>query len=321
MSQNAYFELIAGAAGDMLLAAAIDAYCALNPEKRTERAAQPGPTGKVETPFDCPSWASQLDGLLALEPNARISLRKLVRGGLASAKVDFYVGETHADHYNRSAGSQVHSHSEGHRDSHDGHSHDGHSHGGHSHDGHSHDHKAAHHHGRHLHQIEKILVEQAAAGNLSDAATQLACRIFSILADAEARVHGSTREKVHFHEVGAFDAIMDIAGFATIWTMLDCRNVSASPVTLGSGSIQTQHGAFGVPAPAVVEIVREFGIPISDLQLKGECLTPTGAACLAAVVQEWGKSPPFSRIVAQGIGAGTRESAQTPNVVRLLLGH
>ena len=177
-----------------------------------------------------------------------------------------------------------------------------------------------HHHHRHLHTILDFLEQQRANEVMSEQAFDLSRSVFQILAEAEAFVHGTSVEKVHFHEVGAFDSIMDIAGFAVAFSLLSAESVQATPVTLGSGFVTAAHGVMSVPAPAVVQIMSVHQIPSAALELPGECLTPTGAAILAAIVKEWTSVPVFSKIEAQGVGAGTREIPKKANVVRLLFG-
>ncbi len=177
-----------------------------------------------------------------------------------------------------------------------------------------------HHEHRHLSQIRTLLEQQLGSGSFTQAAFDLSIRSFEILAEAEAKVHGSSPEEVHFHEVGAFDSIMDIAGFASAFCKLDISEVESNPVTLGSGYVSAAHGTMAVPPPAVVEILRAYSIPSSQLSLPGECLTPTGAAILAAVVTKWTDAPSFVRIEAQGTGAGTREIESKANTVRAIYG-
>jgi pyridinium-3,5-bisthiocarboxylic acid mononucleotide nickel chelatase len=168
--------------------------------------------------------------------------------------------------------------------------------------------------------IAKLIKEQMEQGRLSASAASLSLRTFEILARAEAKAHNTLPEDVHFHEVGAFDSLMDVVGFCAAFSLLGVDEVYASEVTLGSGSVKTAHGALNVPPPAVAEIVKAHRIPISKLELPGECLTPTGAALLAAVVDHWGAAPEFDGEVIEGAGAGNREVLEKPNVVRLTAG-
>jgi uncharacterized protein (TIGR00299 family) protein len=142
-----------------------------------------------------------------------------------------------------------------------------------------------------------------------------ALRVFGLLAEAEGKVHGIPPEAVHFHEVGAVDAIVDIVGCAAALESLAPERVLASPVTTGRGIVEAAHGPIPVPAPAVVELLR--GVPLQE-RGTDELVTPTGAAVLREAVHEFGPMPPMT-VGASGYGAGTRDSA-VPNVVRVLIG-
>jgi uncharacterized protein (TIGR00299 family) protein len=166
---------------------------------------------------------------------------------------------------------------------------------------------------RHLSDIRRIIEESG----VSDAAKDLSLRIFTRLAEAEARVHNEPIEKVHFHEVGALDAIVDVAGAAICFDLLKIDRFVCSPLHVGSGMIQMAHGRFPVPPPAVAELLR--GVPFYSGDIPGELLTPTGAAIITTVCKEFG---PIPRIKTDrtGYGAGTREYENFPNVLRVLVG-
>ncbi len=161
-----------------------------------------------------------------------------------------------------------------------------------------------------------VLRDELRSARLPDPVRARALDVFGRLARAEGLVHGSDPEQVHFHEVGALDAIADVVGVAAALESLGVRVVTAGPVAVGSGTVRTAHGELPVPVPAVVELLR--GVPTTGAG-EGELATPTGAALLASVVSAWGPQPPL-RVAAQGVGAGTREVAGRPNVVRVLLG-
>ena len=166
---------------------------------------------------------------------------------------------------------------------------------------------------RHLHHIVKILDE----ADLPDRVRERAKTVFRKLAEAEAEVHGSTIEKVHFHEVGAVDAIVDIAGSLLGLDALGIATVSASPLPLGRGSVDSQHGRIPVPAPATALLLR--GVPVHGGPVEAELVTPTGAALLTTLAESWG-DPPALRLSAVGTGAGTRDFPAHPNIVRILIG-
>jgi hypothetical protein len=166
---------------------------------------------------------------------------------------------------------------------------------------------------RHLHHIEAIL----ARADLPEPVRERARGVFRRLAEAEAEVHGSTVEKVHFHEVGAVDAIVDIAGALLGLESLGVGSVSASELPLGGGSVDSEHGRIPVPAPATALLLR--GAPVRGGPVEAELVTPTGAALLATLARSWGASPPM-RLSTVGTGAGTREFPDHPNILRVLVG-
>jgi uncharacterized protein (TIGR00299 family) protein len=166
---------------------------------------------------------------------------------------------------------------------------------------------------RHLHHVEAILDQADLPASVRERAKQ----VFRRLAEAEAEVHGTTVQKVHFHEVGAVDAIVDIAGALLGLEALGVGSVSASVLPLGRGSVSSQHGTIPVPAPATALLLR--GVPVRGGPVDAELVTPTGAALLTTLVQNWGDAPAF-RLTAVGTGAGTREFADHPNILRILVG-
>ncbi len=144
-----------------------------------------------------------------------------------------------------------------------------------------------------------------------------ALAVFERLAVAEGRVHRVPADDVHFHEVGALDALADVVGVVAGFEHLALTRLSASPVALGSGSARGQHGVVPVPGPAVLELLA--GVPVLAGPVPAEACTPTGAALVAARVHEWTTLPPM-RVSRVGYGAGGRDPEQLPNVVRLVLG-
>jgi hypothetical protein len=171
------------------------------------------------------------------------------------------------------------------------------------------------HQHRHLHTIEKIISDSGLGENIKRRAIQ----IFTRLAEAEARVHGIAVEKVHFHEVGAMDAILDVVGACVGFEMLGIERFVASKLNVGSGFVRMAHGNFPVPPPAVVELLKEKRAPIYSTEITGELLTPTGAAIISTVCEEFGVLDNFP-IEKTGYGAGSREYKDFPNVLRLILG-
>jgi len=159
---------------------------------------------------------------------------------------------------------------------------------------------------------------EALIGNseLDSAEKESALRIFRRLAEAEARVHGCSPAEVHFHEVGAVDAIVDVVGAVCGLKRLGVEAVYASPLPLGRGFARSAHGKLPLPAPAVVELLR--GVPVVGASTDGETVTPTGAAILTTLAKSFGP-PPTMRLLAAGYGAGRRD-ADYPNALRVLLG-
>ncbi|RMF96519.1 MAG: nickel pincer cofactor biosynthesis protein LarC [Planctomycetota bacterium] len=166
---------------------------------------------------------------------------------------------------------------------------------------------------RHLSHILKMID----GSTLTDRERDLAERIFRRLAEAEAKVHGTTVEKVHFHEVGAADSIADIVGAAVGLTFLSPARVAASAVPTGTGTIRIAHGTCSVPAPAVAELL--CGIPVAASDIPMELTTPTGAAILATVAESFGPLPAMT-IERIGYGAGERDIESQPNVLRCFWG-
>jgi uncharacterized protein (TIGR00299 family) protein len=145
----------------------------------------------------------------------------------------------------------------------------------------------------------------------------LAARIFSRLAEAEARIHNQPVEKVHFHEVGAFDAIIDVVGAAICFELLGIERFVSSPLHVGSGTVDMDHGRFPVPPPAVAELLK--GVPFYSTDIVGELVTPTGAAIITTVCTDYGPIPRM-KLDQTGYGAGTREYKKFPNALRILVG-
>jgi uncharacterized protein (TIGR00299 family) protein len=166
---------------------------------------------------------------------------------------------------------------------------------------------------RHLSHVQRILE----AGDLPAAARERALAVFERLARAEAAVHGTAVEQVHFHEVGAADAIIDIAGACLGLCALGVVRAYASPLVVGSGTVRAEHGVLPVPAPATALLLE--GLVVDWTPVEGERVTPTGAALVAGWVEP-GVSPPPFRLLAQGVGAGGRDPADRPNVLRLIVG-
>lgn len=194
------------------------------------------------------------------------------------------------------------------------HAHD-HAHGDHHHaHAHHHDHSAAH---AHVHRNLADVTAVIEASSASPSAKELAVRIFGIVAEAEAEVHGKPVSEVHFHEVGAIDSIVDILAFAVCFDSLGVDETVVRELAEGTGSVRCQHGIIPVPVPAVLSIAASCGLPLRVLDVAGELVTPTGAA-IAAAVRTRSELPDRFTVKAVGVGAGKRVY-DTPGVVRAML--
>ena len=165
---------------------------------------------------------------------------------------------------------------------------------------------------RHLHHITAMI----GAADLAPEVRDRAIAVFRRLAEAEAEVHGSTIEKVHFHEVGAVDALVDVVGTVEGLRALGIAAIYGTPLPLGRGFVDSEHGRIPLPAPATALLLR--GAPVRPSAIESELVTPTGAALLTTLASGW-EAPPH-RLLQVGTGAGSRDLAQQPNVLRILVG-
>ena len=166
---------------------------------------------------------------------------------------------------------------------------------------------------RHLRDIESIID----SSSVSDTVRSRSKAIFRRLAEAEGKVHGVLPDKVHFHEVGAMDAIVDIVGACIGFEMLGIERFVCSKIHVGSGFVEIAHGKFPVPPPAVTELLK--GVPFYSTEIAGELATPTGIAIITTVCTEFGSDASFA-IDRVGYGAGTREYENFPNALRMMMG-
>ncbi len=177
---------------------------------------------------------------------------------------------------------------------------------------HHHDHSHHHHEHRNFNDIETI-IEKA---DLDSETRELSRSIFLSVAKAEAKVHGKSIEEVHFHEVGAIDSIIDIVGAAVCLNALKPDKIYASPLHLGSGTIKCAHGILPVPAPATVEILEDT--PVYSSGVVGELVTPTGAAIIKTIADEFGSMPTMT-VKKSGYGCGKKDFG-IPNLLRVVMG-
>ena len=219
-------------------------------------------------------------------------------------------GHTHEEHSHEHKHDCGHDH--GHEHSHDGGHEHGHAHEhAHSHEGHEHGH--SHEHGRNHREIKELIV----GSDLSAFVKKHALGIFQRIAVAEGKIHGMSAEDVHFHEVGALDSIADIVLTCVGLEALGVDKVLCSRLQDGHGTVHCAHGVFPVPAPATLEILK--GIPIGQIDVPHELITPTGAAIAAEFAESFGLMPAM-KTDKIGYGLGSRDLATRPNVLRAVLG-
>lgn len=180
-----------------------------------------------------------------------------------------------------------------------------------------HDQGHGHGHGEHTHHHYAAIRARILAAPLTEGTRRRALDAFDRLATAEAKLHGTTVERVAFHEVGAIDSIVDIIGASAALDHLSPTSVSCASVAMGHGTALSAHGVIPIPAPAALEVLREGGGVMTDGGVGRELCTPTGAAILAAAVTHWSAAP-IGRAIAVGWGAGTADLVDRANVVRVV---
>jgi uncharacterized protein (TIGR00299 family) protein len=292
----AYLECFSGMSGDMFLGALIDA------------GVPPLVLG---------------DAVAALGVGARLEISRVVRSGISATKVDVWVdGEKdlpREEYWAKQDEGRTHEHYDAHE----------HHHHGHEPEHHVHDHDRSsrtgdtegasrplpheHSQSRGLSEIRDIIHK----AGISNSAKKTAVAIFEALGVAEAKVHATSIDRVHFHEVGAVDAMVDIVCAAVGAEALGVEKIICSPLNVGGGTVKCAHGTFPVPAPATVELLKDA--PVYSSGLQAELVTPTGAAIVRTLASGFGAFPEI-RIDKSGYGAGSREFPGHPNVVRLTIG-
>ena len=257
----------------------------------------------------------------ALNVGARLEMRKVSRGGLAAVKVDVVTEEQGPSHpieqepLDGGPGRDQGTKGPEHRHDH-GHSHEPHEH--HSHDASSEHHHDDHGHDHATHRSLKTILGIIDAAPLKDSVKLIAARAFELLGEAEAAIHSIPIEKVHFHEVGAVDTIVDIVCAAAGCDALGVDRWMASPLNVGSGTVKCAHGTLPVPAPATLALLGDA--PVYAAGAPMERVTPTGAALLRMLEVTYGTLPAMS-VKARGYGAGGRDSPGEPNLLRILVGN
>jgi hypothetical protein len=291
VSKIAYIDCFSGASGDMFLGALLD----------------------LGLPLDGLRAAL---GSLAIEYGS-VSADRVLRAGVSATKFRLHEApQTAVAAGGDRAGGHSNERGGGHPHHHDGHQH-GHSHvpdHGNTHD-HDHDHGKAHHHGPH-HSLKAIagFIERSA---LAREGKDRAIHLFRRLGEAEAAIHNMSIEEIHLHEVGALDSIIDIVGVVYAMDWLGADRVVASPLNVGSGTVKCAHGTFPVPAPATARLLQ--GVPVYAGAVSAELVTPTGALIVTDYADSFERLP-VMRVESIGYGAGDRDFAGNPNVLRILVG-
>ena len=290
MGKCLYLECMSGISGDMAAAALLDLGAGREPLERALR-------------------SLPVDGFSA-------AVSRVKKSGLDVCDFDVRLDAAHENHdhdmeYLFGGGRQpAGEHGEGHEHACDHghvHDHDGHGHGHGSHDpSHPHEHRGM-----------KEILEILSRADMTERARATAVRIFTILADAEAAAHGVDRSRVHFHEVGAVDSIVDIVTAAVCLDDLDVTEVIVPYLCEGNGMVRCQHGLIPIPVPAVANIAQTHGLVLKPTDIQGELVTPTGAAIVAAV-RTSGRLPERFTIQKVGLGAGKRQY-ERPSILRATL--
>jgi pyridinium-3,5-bisthiocarboxylic acid mononucleotide nickel chelatase len=281
----AYLDCFSGISGDMFLGALIDA--GVSPKLLQET-------------------------VTALGIGAKLEISQVTRGGIAATKVDVYANgekdlpreafqaQRKRDHSQEHPNHEAHEHRNDHEHQHEGNSH-------------QHGNDPQYPHGRSLTTIREI-IRQAA---ISDPAKATAIRIFETLGEAEAEIHATSLDQVHFHEVGAVDAMADIVCAAVGAESLNVDEWFCSPLNVGGGIVKCAHGTLPVPVPATLKVLKDAPIYSSGPQV--ELVTPTGAAIVKTLTTRF-TSFPAMKIEKAGYGAGSREFPDHPNLLRLTMG-
>jgi uncharacterized protein (TIGR00299 family) protein len=296
----AYLECFSGMSGDMFLGALVEAGVAPQLLEAT---------------------------VAALNVGARLEISRVMRSGISATKVDVWVdGQKdlpREEYWKQQTTDHGHQHA---------HSHDDHRHHGDL--GHSHSypaevlqspavsissevfapHKHSHHHERGLKEIRQTITS---AASISESAKKTAITVFEALGRAEAKIHNTSLDDVHFHEVGAVDAMVDIVCAAVGAEALGVDEIICSPLNVGGGMVKCAHGTFPVPAPATVELLADA--PVYSSGIEAELVTPTGAAIVKTLASRFAAFPEM-KIEKSGYGAGSRDFPGHPNVVRLTIG-
>ena len=276
-----YFDCFSGASGDMILGALIDAGVPLDDVRRAL-------------------------GTLAIDADA-VWTERVTRTGISATKFCVRGEDANLDHSHDEADVQWHAHAHA----------TAHTHGrGQAHT-HEHHHPSAHKDGVHAHRTLAEIARLIDGSALSASGKARAQRLFLRLGDVEAGIHGVPIDRVHLHEVGALDSIVDIVGAVYALEALGVDRIVASPLNVGSGTVRSAHGLYPVPAPATLQLLA--GVPIYAGAQTAELVTPTGALLVTDYATAFGPLPRM-RVERVGYGAGSRDFSDSPNVLRVVIG-
>jgi pyridinium-3,5-bisthiocarboxylic acid mononucleotide nickel chelatase len=304
MSKVAYFECPTGIAGDMCLAALIDA----------------------GVPVD---YLLDKLQLLGISGEYRFTTSIVKHHGQAATHVDVeLLAEQHDHSHEHEHGHQHHQHDPGHQHDHSGQVSHGHQHDHSGHGSHDHQHDSGYQHDsividkeQHYHSPQRnlpVISELIDRANLPPRVAQWSKEVFHQLAIAEGLVHGIAPELVHFHEVGAVDAIVDIVGTCLGLDYLGIEEIYCSALPTGGGTVKAAHGVMPVPVPAVLQLWQSRSVPVYNNGINLELVTPTGAALVVALAKQFGAAPAM-QLQKIGLGAGTKHMV-LPNILRLWIG-
>lgn len=292
----AYFDCFAGIAGDMALAALLDCGVPLHALK----------TGLASLPVS--GWDIEVEDVLRGGIHAK-NVRVTLDGKSDEEEAATQSHAVHHDHHH-DHGHKHHEHDHHHGGDHHHHKHDNHEHEAHEH-GHHHHHE--HVHGRSMAEIREIIE----ASSLTAAVKTRSLAIFEVIAKAEAYLHHSTPEEIHFHEIGGIDSLIDICGVAWCLDFLGVDEVYCSALPHSTGFVDCAHGRMPVPAPATLEILKDAAwVPTG---LTGELVTPTGAGIVGALSAAFGPMPALSPETI-GLGSGKKQLQDRPNLLRVVIG-
>ncbi|MGN7296996.1 LarC family nickel insertion protein [Ferdinandcohnia sp. SAFN-114] len=313
-----YFDCFSGISGDMVIGALLDA--GADPQILVQELKK-----------------------LQFEDEYELEWKKVVKNGITSTKFDVILKNDDSNHthghqhdhehtydhhhehdHNHHSHEHHHEHDHNHSHNHDHHHehehnhdhHHEHDHHHHSHD-HHHEHGHSHDHHHHSHRSYKDIVKMIEQSELAPEVKETSLKIFRKIGEAEGLIHGLPLDKVHFHEVGAVDSIIDIVGAAILLHQLEVSTIKSSSVPVGTGKINIDHGIYPVPAPATLEILK--GVPIEQSDIRFELTTPTGAGIVSVLTEEF-CSFPSMKVTTIGYGAGTKTFKDRPNVLRVIIG-